>query len=281
MRTPLITDKDLPVFSMEHCVTAIALEAGVLDNLASTLKNFLPSFIHNLIPGMKKFGVVADAPIVELNKDQRKAVEKLKNVEFHYLRQLKFDATEGFTGNFLDYANNLTTQMDYIREIALQIKDYRVFLSGVLADGDARLSTKDLTTKHKNQATKRKQKESELASFIKRGSYSTSVSIGSVFNRTSEVETAVKQMAALEEIRKTVNLKQIKEDINACVDLLNVIMERMNDSSITNLTPAVAKSLSTGAYEMAESVEYISIAYYTTMSAISATNRLIEKINIF
>ena len=60
-------------------------------------------------------------------------------------------------------------------------------------------------------------------------------------------------MAALEEIRKTVNLKQIKEDINACVDLLNVIMERMNDSSITNLTPAVAKSLSTGAYEMAES----------------------------
>jgi hypothetical protein len=280
MRAP-ISEKDLPIFTMEHCVNAIAIEASILDNLAATLKNFLPSFIQNLLPGVKKFDSVVDAPIVELNKDQRKAVEKLKHIEFHYLRQLKFDATEGFVGNFLEYATVLAKQVDYIRNTSQQIKDYRIFLSGVLADGDSRLSTKDLSGKNLAQAKIRKEKEAELASFIRRGSYTTSVLIGDIFNRTSEIEEAIKQIAATQTVRNGINLKQIKEDVHACVDLLNTIMERMKDSTILNLTPAVAKSLSTGAYEMAEAVEYISIVYYTSLAATSATNRLIDKVNIF
>lgn len=270
-----------PTYTMEHCVKSIAIEAAVLDNLAATLKKFLPSFISGIEPEVKKFDDVVNAPVVELTKDQSKAVAKLAHIEYHYLRQLTFDATEGFGGNFLTYLKELHKQLDYVKETAAHIKEYRAFLSGVLSDGDARLSTKDLTSKHLGRTKIRKELEKDLAQFIMAGSHATSVRIGDVFDRSSDVAFAIKEAAGLESARKTINLAQIKSDVHACVDLLNTIIARMQDDTIKNLTPAAAKNLSTGAYEMAESVEYVSVVYYTTLTAVVATNRLIEKVNIF
>lgn len=270
-----------PTFALEHYLDVIALEAGVVENMVNTLKSIMPTFMSKLLPDLKKLDSVIDTKMVALSKDEAKAVKKLPTIEFHYLEKIAFDGPEGFTGDYLQYANVLSKNIDYIRNIAQQVKDYKVFLAGLLSSGDARLSTKDLSYKYKELAKLREAHGDELAAFIKPGSFAVTLPIGKVFQRSSDIERAIVEFSSINKRLKELDLKQIKADVDACVDILNTIIQRVNDGDFESMTPAAAKSLSIGAYEMARNVEYVSIAYYTAMAGMSGVNRLIDKINMF
>ena len=267
-----------PIFSLEHYIQDITLEAGIVDNMVLTLRDVLPNFLKQLLPEIKEFDNIASTPAVKLSKDENEAIKKLRDIEFQYLRKITFDGPEGFTGSYLLFAKILNSNIEYILSISKTVKEYKTFLSGLLSNGDARLSTKDLSFKYKELAKEREAREDGLATFIKRGSYKVQLPIGEVFDRTSDIEAAITEFATIDKRMSLVDLKQLKNDVDACVDILNLLIQRINEGDIKNLTPAAAKSLSIGAYEMARNVQYVASAYYTILTGITGTNRLIEKI---
>lgn len=270
-----------PVLTLEQYIDKITLEASYLDNTVNFLKDFLSGFVSKILPSLDKMSAVASTDVVPLSKDESKAVEKLRSIEFTYLRKITFDGPEGFTGDYLLYAKTLSTNVDHLTQIAKQIKEYRTYLGALLSSGDARLSTKDYTNQYKQAASEREARSDLLASFIKRGSYAVSHPIGSVFQRTSDIEAAINEFALITNRLKSLSIKQIKSDVDACADILSTIAVRVKAGDIPHLTPANAKSLSIGAYEMAKNVEYISIAYYTILAGTNGCNRLIDKIMKF
>lgn len=276
-----ITIQPTQVHTLEHYIDRITLEAGFIDNTVKLLKGVLPGFLTKLLPEIQQFDEITKVDALPLSKDEAKAIAKLPNIEFQYFQKLTFATPEGFTGDYLLFAKTLSTQVDYIQSIASQVKEYRTYLASLLSSGDARLSTKDYTNQYKQMAKEREARAKMLNVFVKSGSYAVTTPIGQAFQRTSDIEAAIKEFSLISNRIKSLQVKQIKADVDACAEILALIVERIQSNDIGHITPSNAKSLSIGAYEMAKNVEYIVIAYYTILAATTATNSLIEKIMKF
>jgi hypothetical protein len=107
----------------------------------------------------------------------------------------------------------------------------------------------------------------------------TRVKLGKVISRKPEIEQIFRATNLLNKTVNDFSLSDIKKQVKRCTDLINLIVEQVNDGTITNMTPEAAKNLAFGATEIAHEVEFLSVFYFKVSGLNNTVDSLINSLH--
>lgn len=273
-----LLDKDYtPVLmSMESYRQAIALEANVVGKALDTLKRFLPGLNDGFKERVSKFSQGTQPPLVELSKNQKKAFEVLRSVDYMTLSGFVVYTHEGFSGHLINIVPVLDKLLEDMNAVQKMILDYRVFLSGLISDRNARISLNDTFRKYKLKNKQRAELNSLVQEFYKANSVSSKKSFGDVFSRNSEAEGFIIQMGRIKHSMDAFPMKALRGDVDQCVTLLDIFNQRLQAGDVEDVSGEVSTSLSEMTYLIAQETEEIALNYHRLGIFVETANSVVE-----
>lgn len=265
--------------SVERDLRMIALESGVLSNMVQSIKNIFPDMIGNL---RASFSQTENLPTIEikLTPDQKFLVKEINNFKYIDIAELSTQVPEGFVGNYIDYSKVLIKVIDEISDIEKRIlQPYSVYLSTFLTNKEAKFNTKDQTRVYDNFRKVRENLIKDIGHFFKDSSNISKVKIGQVVKRNGDFNTVYNETNIISKKITSINLKNVNDNIKRCLDMLDIIIKRIQDNDIEHVSPEVTQNLAFGAYEVAREIEFFSVVYYKVLALTTSVDATTIKVN--
>lgn len=266
--------------SLEQHLERMSLEANFLVNMIETFKGALPDFSLKI----KEINTRLMAALGVKNTYRQGFSSKEKNALFaaKHLDFLNFGARymmvpESFQGQFLTYLATLNklVPMLYTAE-SVVLSEYNLILSSFLTNKDDKVSLKDHTHFFKSVKSQREGFAAELKTFFPKATGTSRLQIKSVLSRMSEVDPLIEVGKKLADQHSQAKLHAISDQTTHCVELLDVLISRVRDGQFESISPNATLNISTGAYEVAKYVEFISVVYYDTMVALNCLDSFLD-----
>jgi hypothetical protein len=260
--------------SLELTLESISLEANVLTNAVSTIKNLFPNLLRGI---SNSFNKQDSLPQVEVlyTKLQNSALYKLKHVDHLDLDALSVVVPEGFIS---DYITALKVSMDginYMNSVANNVlKNYKVYVSMVISNRDDKTSLRDNSSHYKEYARSRDIINQEFSKLYKSNSFEVSRPFTKLIRRNSDVNVVFHETNKLLDLLKMIDIRNVKDQTNSISDLLQIVIDQVEAKKIDNVSPETLKNLATGAYEVAKQVETFSACYFRIKT-------IVESIDVF
>lgn len=268
--------------SLESSLECMALEAGFLTNMVDRLRESLPAFATELkesIASFVGFGDNVKQLDAKLKGNQRKALMAVEQLNFISFAQRTINVPEGFQGKFLPYAKLLIKVVDQVYKAQnTVIPEYTKLLSQFLTNKEDKLSLKDHSNFYKRIALETKQFQSELDVYKGNKGRSKAV-LKQVIDRFSDLDELYHLCNTLTNSQSNAQLRQIKEEVQHCVDLLDLIIAGVQSGNISNVSPEAAINISNGAFEIARYVRFISQVYFTVDVFLNIVDQLTETLS--
>lgn len=269
------------ITTVERNLSQIALEASVLTNMVTSIKNIFPSLITNL---RSSFSQTEHLPKIEiaLTKEQQFLIKEIQNFKFIDIAEIKTQVPEGFIGTYLDYTETLLSVINEISSVNSRVlQPYSVYLSTFLTNKEAKINTKDQTRLY-NDIKKVREKQIEDLSFYFKDSSNISVAkVGQVIKRNADFLTVYNEVGSIAKKVYSIDIKSINENVKRCVDMLDIIVNKINRDEITNVSPEVTQNLAFGAYEVAKEIEFFSVLYYKILALTTTVDETTIKVNSY
>ena len=270
----------LPATTIAKDLEYIALEAGVLSNMISTVRNMFPDLLNKLSTG---FNACNDLPQVkpEFSKEQKFVLAEMHVKQFLDIADVKIDTPENFKGKYLDYISCLIKEAKHTQHLSADVlKPFVVYLSQFVSNKEAKLSTKDMTRTYSTLEKTRLESIKELDRFVSE-SHKTTTTIGDVISRRADFNTLFNETFVLNKIINDTDLKIVKDNVKTCVDLMNTIVKQSQDNTLTTISPEVTKNIAYGATELAKQVEFLAVLHFRAHSFSTAVNSMATNIGIY
>jgi hypothetical protein len=266
--------------SLELQLERLALEANFLPNVIASFKKTVNSLFAALkdsesaIKGLldKKEVCLAD---IKIYGESIKITDKI--IYTNYGERL-ISKPENFQGHFLDYAEVLNTVASDLYKLRSEIMpQYIGILSSFLTNKDDKISLKDYNHVYARVANERTNVTNKLKQFFPKDNGLTKVEFKKVIARLADLKPLYSQTTTLAKLQNKSNLTIIQNDVTQCTELLNMLIDEVNNGTITNISSNAALNIADGAYEIAKFVELIGIVYFDTMVFVNIVNRLAEE----
>ena len=276
---PLIMSDFETHVSLETQLEQLALEANFLPNVIASFKKTLSGLFASLkdsealIRGLidKKEQCLAD---IKIYTDSVKVTDKI--IYANYGERL-ISKPENFQGHFLDYAEVLNSVASDLYKLRAEIMpQYVGILSSFLTNKDDKLALKDHTIIYNKLANERTSAGNKLKQFFPRDNGLSKIEFKKVVARLADLKPLYSQTTTLAKLQIKSNLTIIQKDVTQCTELLNMLIEQVNNGTITNISSNSAMNIANGAYEVAKFVEFIGVVYFDSMVFINIVIRLAE-----
>lgn len=274
-----------PVLSLEARMDQLALEASFLNNMIDTFKSILPDLSGKLKSLKQSFSGMASDMSEEqynsLDSDQKAAIKKIAGLKFLLVGENIVDIPESFTGNLAQYMQVLTkVNTQTFKDVGPAIIEYTSILSSFATNKDDKVSLKDHTAFFQRIAKQREQYEKALNGFFKVRTDRSITKIKNVFSNCHDMENFILDSVDLAKSQDPIRLKQLQNEVQGCVDLLDIIIRQVNDSGVGRVSPEATKNIAQGAFEVAKYVELIGINYYRGIVLLHAQKKLAYSLSL-
>lgn len=212
------------------------------------------------------------------NSEYRETARKVSMLPFASYQDILIQVPEGFHGELVEYLKTLTqihdTLISKANEVVLGYTDeLAIFLNDV--------NRRKALTAHESFYLKirsdREKAAKLLGAFFKTDSNLSRAKLGSVIKRFGEVDEIFSLAATLEACHRNTKLADLKNSVQQAVSLLDLIHERIQSDDSMDVSGAMAKHISEGAYETASFVELVSVSCYNTETALTCVRELAEQ----
>jgi len=259
----------------------VAIEAFAGANVQSLLSNTFPALLSDIKGFFGSF--TSDTPAIALSPKERDFVKELAKHAYGNLSPLAAFVPEGLDTTYLKYSNILLNAAEHVSHLTIAVlPSYANFLSSLINNQDAKLSTISFNKIYQELTVKREVLNQELGLCFKRGSTKTEVTFGDVVARNNDWEKVFVVNAEMLKHVNSVDRKVLNKKIQECSELLEVIMLKMKRNEFENMSPEVIINLSNGAYQVARELEFFSVTYFKVVAYTNAVNRTIDHFkNVF
>ena len=267
--------------SVERNLNQIAMEAGILSNMVNSIKNIFPDLINTL---RSSFSHTENLPVIEikLTNEQKFLVKEISQFKYIDIAELSTQVPEGFVGNYLDYSKELIRIINDISDVNGKVlQPYSIYLSTFLTNKDAKFNTKDQTRLYNNMKNAREHHIKSLSHYFKNSSNISYAKIGQVVKRNSDFQTVYNETGIIAKKIYSINLKTLNENVKRCLDMLDMIIEKIQRNEIEHVSPEVTQNLAFGAYEVAREIEFFSVIYFKVMGLMTSVDATTVKVNNF
>lgn len=267
--------------SIERNLTQIAMEAGILSNMVNSIKNIFPDLINTL---RSSFSHTENLPTIEikLTSDQKFLVKEINQFKYIDIAELSTQVPEGFVGNYIDYSKELIKIIDAISDVNGKVlQPYSIYLSTFLTNKDAKYNTKDQTRLYNNLKNAREHHIKSLGHYFKDSSNISYAKIGQVVKRNSDFQTVYNETGIIAKKIYSINLKTLNENVKRCLDMLDMIIVKIQKGEIEHVSPEVTQNLAFGAYEVAREIEFFSVIYFKVLALTTSVDATTVKVNNF
>lgn len=254
-------------------IEMICMEAAVLSNMVSTIKNIFPNFLQKMTTS---FAQVESIPqvVIKLPQLQQFVVQHIDEKQYLDLAELVISVPEGFIGSFAEYSNILSEiASTHLTIVDTVLKPFITYLSHFISNKDAKLSTTDTTAKYVAAQNIRKNNVESITHFRTNGSVAYA-KLGSVFSRKPDIIAAYQSTAKLTQDLAKTNLKVVQDHVKNCVELLNIIVDQIESGKITNVTPEVTKNLAFSTLQIAEEIEFMSLVHFKALGFVASIDSM-------
>ena len=271
--------------SLEHQLQVISIEASVISNLIDSIKNIFPDLSEKFKVTQQVTKDLTDTEQAfkdhRLDKDQQFVIKELEHFNYMDIAELTTMVPEGFNGSFIEYMHVMEKSLNRINSLNNEVmQPFYILLSSFLTNKEDRNSLKDFTPVYNKLKESRQELIKEVGSFFNTG-HDSSRKIGVVIKRNSDFKTLFVKMNSLKKTIDSIDIKAIKDNLNKTIELMDLVVQRVQEKSIDSVTPEVAKNLSFGAYEVASEVEFFSVIYFKMIVLNTCIDFLTKKLSNF
>ena len=267
--------------SLELTLESIALEANILTNAVSTIRNLFPNLLRGI---SNSFNKQDNLPEVEVlyTKLQSSALYKLKHVNHLDLESLSVVVPEGFISDYITALKVSVDGINYMNNVANNVlKNYKVYVSMVISNRDDKISLKDHTPHYKDYARSRDIINQEFSKLYKKNSFEVSLPFTRLVKRNSDVNVIFHETNKLVDLLKMIDVRNVKDQTNSISDLLQIVIDQVEAKKIDNVSPETLKNLATGAYEVAKQVETFSACYFRIKTIVESINTFTKQLDSY
>lgn len=202
----------------------------------------------------------------ELTKQEKFVLDELPRLAWSDVKELKFQSQEDFRGNYLEFTEVMHEAIHRMRSFNKEVLEpFYTVLARFMNDKDFRKSVKDETRKYEMLKDSRLKSTQQIGKYFIGHGNDTRIKIGTVMSRVSDYEQIVKKVSVLSTDVNMLDINLIKENAKKCVEVLDLILQKVDNGSIDSVSPEIAKSLAIGTFEIASELEYIAGMYYQTL----------------
>jgi hypothetical protein len=243
----------------------VSLEAISGADIKSLLTETIPGIIGEVKGYFNKF--LPSQPGITLNFNQNDFIKEMNKHSYLDISPLRAYVPEGLEVTYLEYSEELLESAMHASNVLNGVMSaYTVFLSQLISNSDAKLSTSSFLATHKDLEKKRIRLNEEIGECFGKGSTKAEVSIGEVINRNNDWEKILKNSDAILKLVNNVDRNTLNKKVKECVTMLDVIMEKIKRGELDNASAETVKNLSDGAYHVACELEFFAITVYRAMS---------------
>lgn len=265
--------------SVERNLNQIALEANVLSNMVNSIKNIFPELMETLRNSFSRTEHLPEIQI-KLTSEQKFLLKEINSFKYIDIAELGTQVPEGFIGNYLDYGKVLLKIVEDMTNFNSRVlQPYSVYLSSFLTNKEAKYNTKDQTRLYNTYKQAREHYIKDLGHFFKDSDHKAFTKIGQVIKRNSDFNTVYNEVGLLVKKTEGLNLKALNENVKRCVDMLDMIIAKIEKNEIEHVSPEVTQNLAFGAYEVAREVEFFSVVYYKVLALTTSVDATTTKVN--
>jgi len=277
---PIIMSDYEPKLSLELQLEQLALEANFLPNVINSFKKTLASLFNSLKDSEAAIKGLLDKKEVSLAnvKIYGESVKVTDKIIYTNYGERLISKPENFQGHFLDYAEVLHSVASDLYKLRAEVMpQYIGVLSSFLTNKDDKIALKDYTNIYTKLANERASATGKLKQFFPKDNGLSKVEFKKVVARLADLKPLYNTTSTLDKLQVKSNLVIIQNDVTQCTELLNMLIEQVNNGSITNISSNAAMNIANGAYEVAKFVEFVGVVYFDSMVFINIVNRLAEE----
>lgn len=268
----IVVEDNLPSLTLAR--ESIALEAGFISNAVELAKTYLPSIVSNFKSTAGSIKAENKEP-KQFTKGQNAMLVVLNKLSYMDLIDVKIQTPIGFDSNLLKAFDKVEEAFALIDKIQTDsITDFHTYLAIFLTNKDAKKNTKDLLPKTKQTIVNTEKLVDVIASMYRDGTNDNMVPFKKLFMSDKEVEKAIYKHKELKEKFTSINITSIKNQVEEISSLLDSLMGQLKEGKIENISPESLKNISEGTYQVAKSIEAISVAYFKLLGVLDIVPNL-------
>lgn len=253
---------------------AIALEASVLSNVVSTIKNLFPDLVHNF-----RSSFVAATSInkveIKFSKVEKELIDFLNKHSYINLMDTEITVPEGFNAEFLQAINTMDTNIEAISGlITKDISEFRTYVSTFITNKDTKQSLKDKTSSYNQAKIVIGNINTSFAELYKDNSFETTKPFKVLVKRNSDIEKVFTKLNTTKKNLNKVDIHALKSQMEDIASLLDTVIKMVNENKVETISPEAITNLAEGTQTIALIAETISASYFRSVGIITAIDRL-------
>lgn len=255
----------------------LALRMMALETLSA--QDALPLFrqtLPQLSDKIKKASTaLVELPLTLFLDKQQMVVRHLSSFSYADISGSLVVVPENFNGQFLPFLQTMTEMQDKVYAQAFScLEHYHVLLSSFLTNKETQIASKDDTSFYLHLEKSRQEEIKKLDFFFHAPNPMGRRTFGSVVARIADLPEIFSLSKKLEKQNMTSNLKAFEVQIKKISDMIDMIIKRSEENDINKISPAAARNLSQGAYEVARYIEFVTVFQFKVDAAVKAINEL-------
>lgn len=276
---PILSPNIKMNLSMEHCVQAMALEAGAMESVLGAIKKYLPGLSTGFADKMKEFQASTATTNVELPKEIKRPVEVLRSMKYFDLEKTPVMVHEGFNGHLLQVIPVLRAMTDHISFVNNLTNEYKGFLAAIISNKDSRISLATHQALYSKSNGQIDTLSKAINEFYIAGSTTAESTFGELFARNSDAEKFLQEMYEVRRHFDKAPIATVRQNVGLCSEYLRLFIESVENGDVDNVSNEVIQDLSLGAYQIAKEAEFIAMNIFRINAFISTANDLINSLN--
>lgn len=274
-------DYDKPNISVEKMLVKLSLEADILSNVIATFKDILPKVQEKLYNvSLSFYSKESKFDIKKLNM-LRKSIEdksKIANINSFDLENILIPVPEGFKGKFIDYGKYVRdSYLPHIAIVKQNLTHMNFIMSSFITNKEDKFSNTD-NTKFINKVKQSNEETLKKMNTFFTGDSSQRAKLFSVIDRLNDFNELIPIVNKVIDIHDSDNLKEVNHAVKQTIDLVEIITKNA-ENNIQSVSGASAKTISEGTYELAKSIEILSIYIFRVEAYITCVIKTVEMIN--
>lgn len=256
----------------------IAQEAFSGADIKNLLTNTFPFIVRELVGFVDKF--VPTTPAIVLSNKQNEFLREINKHAYLDIAPLAAYVPEGLNVTYYKYSSELLiAAMHACRILSGATTAYSTYLSQIITNNDAKLSTTSFEKAYTELAGNREKINAALGACFQAGSTRTDRNIGQVIDRNADWEHVFRNTENMSNLMNGVDRKALNKKAQECKELLEKIIAKIGRNEFDGMSPEAIRNLADGAYQMASELEFYSVVYYKVLAYTQALNRTIDHFN--
>lgn len=261
--------------NLYHAHEVVALEAYVSSDVGALFGRVFPA-IHD---GFSAFVNMFDQPekAAALTPGQRDMVKSLAGQKYLDVADLTAFCPEGLDTTLVAYTKALEQAVDHCSKTYHKLSpEYITILSRLINQHDYRLDTKETEKIFVGTQKVREDLMEGVGKCFKKGSTKSKTTLEDLVQRNSDWHEVFTRMDAINTVINKIDRRQLGKSIKEITALLDMVKSKMERGDLKDISPAVIRGISEGAYQLAAEIEMYAAVHYRVLELNGTINATVD-----